>query len=133
MNVENLIQKVTNETIIKLKKSGLINDSDKKAFKKTEEVLRNYHKYKEAVAADKEGTIKTQKLIRVIQTAMRSIEDDPYYEIITMFYFENETRENIAEYFDCDVKTITRNKRRLINKIKLIIFSDESIKELFSL
>ena len=133
MNVENLIQKVTNETIIKLKKSGLINDSDKKAFKKTEEVLKNFQKYEEAVAADKEGTIKTQKLINIIRTALRSIEDDPYYEIIIMFYLKNNTREEIAEYFDCDVKTITRNKRRLINKIKLIVFSDESIKELFEL
>ena len=133
MNIENLIQKVTNETIIKLKKSGLINDSDKKAFKKTEEVLKNFHKYEEAIAADKEGTIKTQKLVNIIRTALRSIENDPYYEVIIMFYLNNNTREEIAEYFDCDVKTITRNKRRLINKIKLIVFSDETIKELFSL
>lgn len=133
MNVENLIQKVTNETIIKLKKSGLINDSDKKAFKKTEEVLKNLQKYEEAVVVDKEGTIKTQKLINIIKTALKSIEDDPYYEIIIMFYLKNNTREEIAEYFDCDVKTITRNKRRLINRIKLIVFSDESIKELFEL
>jgi DNA-directed RNA polymerase specialized sigma subunit len=133
MNVENLIQKVTNETIIKLKKSGLINESDKKSFKKTEEVLRNYKEYQNAIAADKEGTAKTQKLVNIIEAALRSIEDDIYYEIINMFYFKGDTREEIAEYFNCDVKTITRNKRRLINKMKLIIFSDQTIMELFEL
>lgn len=133
MNVKHLIQEVTNETIIKLKKSGLINESDKKSFKKTEEVLRNYKKYKEAILLDKEDTVKTQKLVNIIQGALRSIEDDPYYEIISMFYLENTTRGEIAEFFNCDEKTITRNKRRLINKLKVIIFSDESIIELFNL
>lgn len=48
-----------------------------------------------------------------------------------MTYFENQTREYIAEYFDTTTTTVTRNKNRLINKLKMMIFSDEAIREMF--
>lgn len=131
MNIETLIDKVTTQTVVKLKKSKLMNENQKSPFKKTEDVLRNYNKYKIAILEDPEGTIKTQKLINIIETADDSIKDDVYYDIIPMFYVDGKTREEIAEYFDCDVKTITRNKRRLVNELKVIIFSDETIEELF--
>lgn len=129
MNVEDLINKVTTQTVVKLKKSKLINENNKSAFKKTEDVLKNYKKY-ESVSANPDN-IKTQKLVKIIKTALTTIEDDPYYEIIEKFYFDRISREEIAEYFDCDVKTITRNKRRLVNELKVIVFSDDTIEELF--
>lgn len=123
--IKDLINEVTNQTVIKLKRSGLMKDNSKSAFKKTEEVLKNYEQYK---AADSD---KVNKFINIVDEALKTIEDDEYYEVITQFYFENKTREKIAEYFDCDVKTVTRNKSRLINKLKIILFSDKTIEELF--
>lgn len=124
--IKDIINEVTNQTVIKLKKSGLMKDNSKSAFKKTEEVLKNYNQYK--TAADSEKAI---KFINIIDKALSTIENDEYYEVITQFYFEGKTRENIAEYFECDVKTVTRNKSRLINKLKIILFSDKTIEELF--
>lgn len=131
MNIKNLIDEVTTQTVIKLKKSKLINDDSSSAFKRTENVLKNYNRYKKA--AEYEDNVKAKKLIKIIKEAMKTIEEDPYYEIINLFYFNHKTREQIAEYFDCDVKTVTRNKRRLINELKVIIFSDTSIEEIFNL
>jgi len=42
------------------------------------------------------------------------------------------SREEIAEELEVDVSTITRNKNRLINTLKISLFSDEVIYELFS-
>lgn len=106
-------------------------ENKKSAFKKTEELLRNYNKFNYAVKNNKENTETTQKLIAIINNALKSIENDPYYEVIEMIFFEKKTREEIAEDFDVEVKTITRNKNRLINQLKIIIFSDDVIKELF--
>lgn len=131
MDIEKLINQVTNQTVIKLKKSRLMKDDKKTAFKKTEELLRNYDKYMAAISVDPEGTGKTQKLIKIINNALKSIEEDPYYGIIEMFYMEHKTREEIAEFFDVEVKTITRNKARLIDELKIMIFSDYTIEELF--
>lgn len=52
-----------------------------------------------------------------ISYALHSLSDDPYIEIIYLQYRDNKTREWIAEYYDVDVSTIKRNKKRLIYKI----------------
>lgn len=131
MDIEKLIDKVTTQTVVKLKKSNLMKDDNKTTFKKTEEVLKNYLIYKKAIKLDPPGTIKTQKLVKIIDDALSTIKDDSYYGIIEMIYFEHRTREEIAEFYDVEVKTITRNKNRLINELKVVIFSDKTIEELF--
>lgn len=104
----------------------------KSTFKKTEIILRNYKNYRSAVKLNPENTLRTKKLIKILENAMLTVVNDHYYDIITLYYFENQSREKIAEYFNVDVTTIARNKSRLVNKLKYIIFSDEAIKELFN-
>lgn len=131
MEIREIIDEVTTQTVIKLKKSKLLADKNSSAAQKTEELLKHYEKYKIAIVADKENTRKTQKLIKIIDRALSTIKDDHYYKIIELFYFENKTRAEIAEIFNVDDKTISRNKKRLIKEIKYIVFSDETIEELF--
>ncbi len=120
------VEEIVNLTVLKLKMAGLMNNDRKTAFQKTEELLRNYNTFKDV--DDKESTT---KLVQKIEDALKDIEDDIYYEIIPMTYFENDTRENIADYFNTSCKTITRNKIRLVNQLKLKLFSDDVIFELF--
>ena len=126
---ENEINKIVNETVnstvLKLKMAGLLRDGRQTAYQKTEELLRNYNVFKES---DQPYTI---KLVDKIETALDSIHDDIYYEIIPMTYFENQTREVIAEKFNTTQRTISRNKGRLINQLKVLLFSDDVIYELF--
>lgn len=131
MEIREIIDEVTTQTVVKLKKSNLMKDDKKTAFKKTEELLKNYNRYKLAIEVDSNNTIKTQKLINIIDEALKGIEQDQYYSIIEMFYFENKTRAEIAEFYDVDDKTISRNKKRLIDELKIILFSDKTIEELF--
>lgn len=74
----------------------------------------------------------TKNLIDIIERAMGQIKDDKYFEIIKLKYFENKTREDIAEYFDIDIKTVTRNKNKLINTLKITLFPDDSVEEMLS-
>ena len=127
MNIDEIIEKTVDRTVIKLKLSGLMKDNRQTAFQKTEEILRNYNELKKSYSED--GTAK--KFVDIVDTALRGLLDDTYYDIIPMIYFENQTREAVAEYFDTTVTTISRNKRRLINKLKYQIFADTVIYELF--
>lgn len=127
MDVKDIIRETVDYTIVKLKLSGLMKDNRQTAFQKTEQILRNYNELKKSYSED--GTAK--KFVDIIDNALKELEPDLYYEIIPMMYFENETREAIAEYFDTTVTTISRNKRRLINKLKYLIFADDVIYELF--
>jgi DNA-directed RNA polymerase specialized sigma subunit len=127
VDVNEIIEETVNRTITKLKLSGLMKDNRQTAFQKTEQILKNYNELKKAYSED--GTAK--KFVDIVDNALNEILDDAYYDIIPMIYFENQTREMVAEYFDTTVTTISRNKRRLINRLKYLIFADDVIYELF--
>lgn len=128
MTTEELIKQTVDYTIVKLKLSGLMKDNSQNAFQKTEQVLRNYEELKRSHSEN--GT--ANKFVNIINDALKSIEDDDYYDIIPMIYFEGQSREDVAEFFDVTVTTISRNKTRLINKLKTLIFADDVVKEIFS-
>lgn len=57
------------------------------------------------------------KNIRGISYALTQLSDDLYIDIIFLQYRDNKTLECIAEYMDKDVRTILRNKKRIILRI----------------
>ena len=125
-DIKDIISDTVNETVAKMKMAGLTKDNRKTAIEKLEELLRNYPTFKAV-----EGKEVTSKLVTKVDEAMKSIEGDPYYDVIRLFYFEGQTRESIALDYGCTETTISRNKTRLLNKLKAILFSDEVIFELF--
>ena len=72
----------------------------------------------------------TERDIKRIENALDKVRDDKYFKIIELKYLEQtaKTDEDIAEILEKDQSTITRNRNRLINSIKTILFP-ESIKE----
>ena len=124
-NIEKIIEDTVNRTVLKLKMSGLMKDDRKTAAQKTEELLRNYPRFK---LSDQPYTI---KLCDKIDTAMNTIKDDYYYDVISLYYFEGKTREEVAEKFDTSETTISRNKKRLIDALSAVLFSDDLIYDLF--
>lgn len=52
-----------------------------------------------------------------IGSILNQLSDDEYIDIIFLYYRDNKTLDFIAEYFDRDVTTISRNKKRLILSI----------------
>lgn len=65
----------------------------------------------------------------LIDEALEKISNDDYFDIIRMKYFEGKTHEEIAEYLNVDVSTVSRNKKRLINKLAIYLFPDDSMIE----
>jgi Txe/YoeB family toxin of Txe-Axe toxin-antitoxin module len=74
---------------------------------------------------------RTKRSVKLIDDALNKIKSDPYYGIIPAKYFELKTHEQIAGIYSKDTSTITKNKSRLINELKINLFSDEAIEELF--
>ena len=124
-NIDKIIEDTVNRTVLKLKVAGLMKDDRKTAAQKTEELLKNYPRFK---LSDQPYTI---KLCQKIETAMMTIKDDYYYEVISLYYFERMTREEVAEHFNTSETTISRNKKRLIDNLSAVLFSDDLIYDLF--
>ena len=56
--------------------------------------------------------------------------NDKYYKIITYKYLDGLTLDEIAEQMHTNVSTISRNKNRLINEIRIALFPNEFWMEL---
>lgn len=126
--MKKIIDETVNTTVAKLKLSGLMKDNSLTAFQKTERALRLYRSIQNGHS---ENGI-SEKFVVLVDKALKTLDDDPYYDVIPMTYFEGMTREQVAEHFDTTVTTISRHKTRLVNKLTPILFSDETIIELFS-
>lgn len=98
----------------------------------TYEIKSDSEKADEKIEAIENSIQTTKNFIKVIDEAIDKLKDDSYFDIIRLKYFEGKTREEIAEYFEVDVSTISRNKNRLINLLQIRLFSDEVIYQIFS-
>lgn len=79
----------------------------------------------------RESIDKMQEYISMIDSALGKITNDHYYGIIRMKYFEGCNHEECADHFEVDVSTIARNKNRLVNTLKIHLFTDDAVVELF--
>lgn len=126
IDVYKIIEDTVNETILRLKASGIIRDTEKTPQQKTEELLKNYN------AFSLSGEPAAEKMILQIEAALHMISEDPYYSVITMYYIEGLTREDIADALDTSVTTVSRNKTRLLKRLSAVLFSDDYIGQLYS-
>ncbi len=68
--------------------------------------------------------------LKWINEITNTLKDDKFYKILDLKYSKGKTLEEIAEYFMCDVSTVSRNKNKLIRQISSLLFANESISEL---
>ena len=134
MTTKQLIEMTVKHTVTELKRAGLIRENRLDSYKKTERILYEYPKFKKIVTEYKfdDMTI-TPKFVSMIDDALQSISDDPYYKIIELKYFDGWTHEQIAEYFDVQPAAISKQRTKLINRIRAGIFSDDFISELYNI
>lgn len=78
----------------------------------------------------KQAIHRTKTVINSINHILQDLKSDKYYQIIDLKYFKKLSYEEIAEILECDVSTVSRNRNRLINLIKVRIFPNSFIDEL---
>lgn len=82
----------------------------------------------ERYIADRKASMeRTKREIQRIDRALETIQDDPYYEIIPMKYWDLLSPEEIAERLNCDERTYRRHKNRLVNKLKVVLFGADAL------
>ena len=73
-----------------------------------------------------------EHVVNMTENALKNIQDDKYYKIIELKYFEEMTLDYIAGYFNVEITTVKRNKNRLVNKVKVLIFLDNVIQDIMN-
>lgn len=134
-NYENLKEAVRQkeEAIKELDKYGLPERSKSIIMYSSAGGSSQADRYSELKEKYKIEKMETERDLKRIDNALDKIRGDKYFDIIQYKYLNDDrdkinTDEELADKFNRDRKTITRNKKRLINKLMTILFP-ESISE----
>lgn len=134
-NYENLKEAVKQkeDAIAELDKYGLPERSKSIVMYSSAGGSSQADRYSELKEKYKIEKMETERDLKRIDNALDKIRDDKYFCIIQYKYLNEDkekitTDEELADKFNRDRKTITRNKKRLINKLMTILFP-ESISE----
>lgn len=97
---ETEVKKIVRQTIKELMKQELLKDAIGIAYKEISDRLQKF--YAPFAAEDNE-----------LADAIDQLKGDKYRHILWMFYRDGYTVEEIAEKLNVDVRTVSRNKKRL--------------------
>lgn len=100
------------------------------AYQKCENLLRNYNNYKISIEHGADEV--TQRCVDKIDKAIDAFREEKHIGLITMHYIHGITIERIAEVYDISTIAVYKRKKKLINKLKNILCSDEAIKEILT-
>jgi len=70
---------------------------------------------------------RTKREIQRIERALETIEDDEYYDIIPLKYWDGLSPAEIAERLSCDERTYRRHKNRLVKKLMVVLFGADAL------
>lgn len=73
---------------------------------------------------------KTKVILNYLDKILLKFKSDSYFSIIELKYFQNKTTEEIAEIMEKDISTITRNKNRLINALKMYLMPNDILSDI---
>lgn len=125
---DNKIKQIINDTVattvLQLKAAGLLRDSTKSAYEKTEMLLRQYPqllKVQEPYA---------QRVVQEVDACLADISEEPYADVIRLFYFAGLTNEACANTLCCDERTCRRNRKKLVQRFSVWLASADFIREL---
>ena len=66
------------------------------------------------------------KKIEYIDLALKVVSTNKYYSIVELKYFNGKTNEEIGEILNISVGTVYNQKKRIVSKIKSILFDGNS-------
>lgn len=125
--IKQLIKDTVTTTVQQLKAAGLLQPvTEKTAVQKTEELLRQYPQLRglqEPYA---------RRVVQEIDTLLAEAENEPYVDVIRLYYFGGLTNMACANTLCCDERTARRYRKKLVQRFSARLASEEFIRELLA-
>ena len=102
-----LVTEIIRMTILELQRAGMLKDTKDSAYADINDMLKRFYDGGEKDA--------------VIRDALKKLEADAYFKILPMYYGYGYTIDEIADSFEVETSTISRNKKRLCLEVYKLI------------
>ena len=122
--IEQIIRRTVKTTIQQLQAAGLLKDDNLTAHQKTEALLREYPRLKNLQEPY------AQRVVQEVEACMAEAENEPYLDVIRLYYFAGNKNATCAAIMCCDERTCRRYRKKLVQQFSVRLASDEFIKEL---
>ena len=122
--IRQIIQETVDTTILKLKAADLLKSNTKTAYEKTEALLYQYNSLRRVQQPY------AQKVVAEIDACMAEIANDPYRDVIPLYYFEGYTNAACASELGCEERTARRNRTKFVQQFASRLASEDFIREL---
>lgn len=123
-NMQEIIDNTVAATVRKLQATGLLVTGTKTAAEKTEELLYNYTQLKESTDP------KSQRLVAEIEACLAEAANEPYIDVIRLFYFAGMKNAACAKIMNCDERNLRKVRKTLVKRFAARLATDEFIREL---
>lgn len=123
--IQKIVRETVTATVLQLKTAGMLQPvTAKTAVQKTEELLRQYPQLKESQEPY------AQRVVAEIDALLAAAENEPYVDVIRLYYFGGLTNEGCANTLCCDERTCRRYRKKLVQQFSVRLASEEFIREL---
>lgn len=95
------------------------------AYKRADQALRVYGEIKRTKT---EGGTQTASFLGQMTTALGQLSTDEQLTVKSLYILQM-TQEEAAEATDCDVSTISRRKRRALERLALLLYPDQYLQD----
>ena len=122
--IEKIIKRTVAATVQQLKAAGLLRSDTMTAYQKTEALLRQYPQLKGVQEPY------AQRVVQEVEACLADAANEPYVDVIRLYYFAGLTNAACAMEMICDERTCRRYRRKLVEQFSARLASDEFIREL---
>ena len=123
---QEVIDRTVAATVRKLQDAGLLNTGQTSATAKTEKLLRSYPQLKQA------DDPKSQRLVAEIDACLAEAENEPYIDVIRLFYFAGNKNAACAKIMCCDERNLRKARRALVERFAARLAAGDFIRELLT-
>lgn len=122
--ITQIVKQTVAITVQELKAAGLLKDDTKNAYEKTEDLLRQYP------ALQKSDSQYARRVVQEIDACLAEAENEPYVDVIRLFYFGGLKNAACAKMLACEERTCRRNRRKLVERFAARLAAAEVLREL---
>lgn len=124
--LQEVIDRTVAATVCQLQAAGLLTTGETCAVKKTEKLLYSYTELKKA------DDPKSRRLVEEIDACLADAENDPYIDVIRLFYFGGVKNAACAKIMCCDERNLRKARRALVERFSIRLAAGEFIRELLT-